>query len=129
MLYMQALLTRYYRLIFPVLIIAIAGFAFYCGILQGRREGSGTGISLQCSDSILSKLAIPTEARAAGKEDPQILGAATSSESHGAYAGSKNGTKYYTPGCAALDRIKPENMVWFDTVEDATLQGYTAGNC
>lgn len=60
---------------------------------------------------------------------PQVEGVFTQSVSKGNYVGSKNGTKYYTPGCPGTTRIKPENYIWFETVEDATLQGYSKGSC
>ncbi len=123
---MQQFLTRQYRLIFPVLIMGIAGLAFYVGMLEGREGGQGSTVSLNCSDSVLSTLAIPTRALAQDTA-PEVLGATTAQQ--GAFAGSKNGTKYYTPGCAGLDRIKPENRIWFQTAADAELQGYTAASC
>ena len=43
---------------------------------------------------------------------------------------SKNGTKYYLPGCSGIDRIKPENRVFFDTEEQALDAGYEISkNC
>ncbi len=127
---METFLNRNYRLISTALILAIAGLAFYVGMLEGRGQGNQS-VALNCSDSVLSTLAIPTEALARGAE-PAVLGTALakSSTPAGAFAGSKNGTKYYTPNdCPTLERIKPENRIWFQTAEDATLQGYTPGNC
>jgi hypothetical protein len=43
----------------------------------------------------------------------------------GAYMGSKNGTKYYAPWCASAQRIKPENIVWFESENDALSKGYS----
>ncbi len=120
---MEAFLTKYYRSVFSLLILAIAGLSFYVGILEGKQQG-GKSVTLACSPDILSKLAIPTTALANGTKAPTTTPVAS-----GAFAGSKNGTKYYTPGCAGLDRIKPENLVWFADAESATLQGYTPGSC
>jgi hypothetical protein len=130
---MQRFLAKYYLLIFTVLILAIAGLSFYVGMLQANKQGS-SAVALHCSDTVLSALTIPTKALS---EDaaPTVLGTNTTqaitapATAPGAFAGSKNGTKYYTPGCAGLERIKPENRVWFQSAEDATLQGYTAGSC
>jgi methylphosphotriester-DNA--protein-cysteine methyltransferase len=48
----------------------------------------------------------------------------------GSYVASKNGTKYHYPWCSGAKRIKDENKVWFDTVEQARAAGYTpAANC
>ncbi len=43
---------------------------------------------------------------------------------------SNNGTRYYYPSCSGLARIKPENRVYFDTVEEAETAGFSlAENC
>jgi hypothetical protein len=48
----------------------------------------------------------------------------------GSYVASKNGTKYHYPWCSGAKRIKDENKVWFNTVEQALAAGYTpAANC
>lgn len=131
---MAQFLTKYYRTLFVICITAIAGLSFYVGILYAKQEGGG-GVTLACSDNVLSRLTIPTQ-MLAETSVPQVAGASTGvdttaspSATTGAFAGSKNGTKYYTPGCAGLERIKPENLIWFQTAEDATLQGYTPAQC
>jgi hypothetical protein len=43
---------------------------------------------------------------------------------------SKSGTKVYYVWCSGVSRIKPENKVFFDTVDEALNKGYTkASNC
>lgn len=43
---------------------------------------------------------------------------------------SKNGTKYYFPGCSGVSRIKPENIVYFGSEKDALAKGLVlAKNC
>jgi hypothetical protein len=43
---------------------------------------------------------------------------------------SKSGTKYHYPWCSGAQRIKPENIRWYDTIEMARTAGYTpASNC
>jgi hypothetical protein len=43
---------------------------------------------------------------------------------------SKSGTKVYYVWCSGVSRIKPENKVYFDTVEEALNKGYKpASNC
>lgn len=37
---------------------------------------------------------------------------------------SKNGTKYYLPGCAGAERISDANKVWFVSAESARAAGY-----
>lgn len=123
---MEVFVVRHYRVLFALLLGAIVIFAFYVGMLHGRREGT-SGVILSCTDEVLSSLKIvsPIETNV----EAAVEATATPDAPQGAFAGSKNGTKYYAPGCAGLERIKPENRVWFKSAEDATLQGYTAAAC
>ncbi len=123
---MEAFIARNYKLIFGMLLIAIVVLAFYVGYLEGEQGRQGA-VTLSCDEKILSALAIPSAALANSEPEENIPTAEASST--GKFAGSKNGTKYYTPGCSGLDRIKPENLIWFESEEDATLQGYTPANC
>lgn len=48
----------------------------------------------------------------------------------GSVVASKNGARYYTPGCAGIKRIKPENLISFSSTAEAESAGYTkAKNC
>ena len=48
----------------------------------------------------------------------------------GKYIASKSGTAYHYPWCPGALKIKEENKVWFQTLEDAEKAGYKpAGNC
>ena len=49
------------------------------------------------------------------------LAAATTS---GQFVASKNGTKYYLPGCAGAGRISDANKVWFISASAAQSAGY-----
>lgn len=42
-----------------------------------------------------------------------------------ALVASRNGTRYYTPGCSGIGRINAENRIYFDTVEEAEAYGLT----
>lgn len=42
------------------------------------------------------------------------------------YVASKNGKLYYTKGCKAANRIKPENEIWFSSAEEAKRAGLSA---
>lgn len=43
---------------------------------------------------------------------------------------SKSGTKYYYPWCSGINRIKPENKVYFTSHTEAINKGYSrAKNC
>ena len=48
----------------------------------------------------------------------------------GNFLASINGKAYYPKDCAAANRIKEENRIWFSTKEEAEVQGYKpAQNC
>ena len=52
------------------------------------------------------------------------------SKINGQFVASKNGTRYYRVNCAGVNRIKEENKIWFQTVEEAKRAGYApAANC
>jgi methylphosphotriester-DNA--protein-cysteine methyltransferase len=58
---------------------------------------------------------------------PTIIPVSTSPK---VYVASKTGKAYYLPSCAAANRIKEENKVWFSSQEGAEKAGYTkAANC
>jgi hypothetical protein len=46
-----------------------------------------------------------------------------------AFVGSKNSNKFYLPTCSYAKRVKPENLVCFKTVQEATSQGRTESKC
>lgn len=55
---------------------------------------------------------------------------AASAQQGGAYVASKSGSKYYLTGCSGANRIKEENKVYFDSVDQAKAAGYEpAANC
>lgn len=55
---------------------------------------------------------------------------AAKTEPVGTFLASKNGQRYYPKNCAAANRIKPENRVWFASIVEAEKAGYTrAANC
>ena len=48
----------------------------------------------------------------------------------GSFVASINGKNYYPEDCPSAKRIKEENMIWFDSAEEAEADGYTpAKNC
>ncbi len=95
--------------------------AFFMGFLTGKQQAS-PAVVLSCNADVLAELAIPV----ARLSQNAITGeSAAQKPTTGAFVGSKNGTKYYPPGCAGVTRIKPENYVWFKDAADAELQGYT----
>ena len=51
------------------------------------------------------------------------------SQAQGKYVASKNSTLFHDPSCASAKSIKPENQVWFDSVEAAKAAGYSPSAC
>lgn len=47
----------------------------------------------------------------------------------GTFVASANGKKYYHPSCPEVRRIKEENLVWFDSEEEANESGYEPSKC
>ena len=130
---MEVLIYKYYRLLFGGLMVGIVGLAFYVGMLEGK-QAVASKVTLSCTDQVLSTLTIPTKTLQSTTSTGTSLTASatpldTPLATKGSFAGSKNGTKYYRPGCAGLDRIKPENIIWFQNAEEATMQGYSPANC
>jgi hypothetical protein len=123
---MQAFIDRQHKTIFIILGAVLAGTAFYSGFLQGKHSTAIAPVILSCKDNVLDKLSIPLEKISNGVVAQAADKPATT---QGKLMGSKNGTKYYVPTCSAAKRIKPENYIWFQSAEDAQLQGYTPGKC
>ncbi len=120
---MQAFIARHHQILFGVAITCAVIAAFCTGFLEGKHASTTAPVTLACSSNILDKLSIPVQALANG------VVAHASSVPQGMYVGSKNSTKYYLPTCKAVKRIKPANYQWFDSAEDAQIQGYTPGKC
>lgn len=126
---MQDFLEHNYRIISIVFIIGIAIFAFLIGQALGKKDAQ-KGVTLSCSDAVLTTLAIQPQNRTINESTTTPPAVSTENTAHGAFLGSKNGTKYYpSTGCAGTKRIKPENIIWFQSAAEATLQGYSPGSC
>lgn len=130
---MADFIHKYYSALFISFLLVIVGLSFYVGYEQGSAGKEEGSIVFSCPNTVLDIQKIPLTASVEASSSKDITVAdesiTTNTGSSGAYMGSKNGTKYYTPGCSGSKRIKPENYVWFQSVQDATLQGYTKGSC
>ena len=69
--------------------------------------------------------------RGQGSETTQQTAIAnTDDQVQGNFLASRNGQRYYPKNCAAANRIKPENRIWFASIAEAEKAGYTkAANC
>ncbi len=104
--------TRYLPYVFLVLVFLI-----------------GLGLGLLINNGGSSQIIIDKNAKVGLPEASQNF--APSAVQNGSnFMASINGKAYYPKNCAAGNRIKEENRVWFATTEEAEAQGYKpAQNC
>jgi hypothetical protein len=128
---MKQFVESNYNAIFLIFLATIIILSFLTGRQVGLQGSSDKGVVFSCSPELLNIQKIPITPEVAGVSAESVENTKEIKENNqkGLYVGSKNGTKYYTPGCSGTNRIKPENYIWFQSVEDATLQGYTKGSC
>ena len=137
---MKSFVQKYYQIIFIFLILLVVFLSFalgYQSASQSRGAFCNEDIVFSCQEDVLARqsvLGVQKDLLESDTKDSKNQNSLDTTDSSfnkekGSYVGSKNGTKYYTPGCPATNRIKPENYIWFQSVEDATLQGYTKGSC
>lgn len=55
----------------------------------------------------------------------RLLGEKEDNIEKGLFVGSKNSNKYHLPDCQWAKRIKKENQIWFNSVEEAKSKGYS----
>lgn len=70
----------------------------------------------------------------ASNNEPLVLGQSVSEQislqAGGLLVGSKTSDKYHFPWCSGAKRIKEENKIYFNSIEEAKAAGYSpAGNC
>ncbi len=87
----------------------------------------GLGIGLLINNNEPSQIIIDKNAKIGL---PAQTGLPAQSDALGNFLASINGKAYYPKDCAAANRIKEENRIWFNTKEEAEAQGYKpAQNC
>lgn len=115
------------RFFVPIIIILIAVIGFSLGRVSGLQER-------RPPVRIISDVSGP--ARLDGTSGGEVKGVSTntpannSSTSSGSVVASKNGTKYHYPWCAGAKQISPQNLITFNSIEEARAAGLTpASNC
>ncbi|MEK7144960.1 MAG: hypothetical protein AAB794_03870 [Patescibacteria group bacterium] len=98
------------RDIFIITVLVLASSAsFVLGYFTGLDAGQGSTMILETN--------------------PLSVSPATTTIS-GQVVASKNGSKYYFPGCTGINRISEANKIWFVSAAAATAAGYSlATNC
>jgi len=118
-----------FKIVLAVVLLLIAGISFEAGYIRasGQKTSSVTiekppecpkiGLEEQNNATIVS------DSTLAQKKPVETNLAPIQDTSKCPYVGSKNSDKYYPPTCSYAKRIKPENVVCFQTVEEAASQG------
>ena len=69
---------------------------------------------------------VNNEKAAENTEGAEVIN--SSREAEGKYVGDVNGNIYYATNSLEASKIKDENVIWFENVEDAADQGYETGS-
>jgi hypothetical protein len=106
--------------------ILIGGIAYFIGKIQTLESQPNT-IQVVYPDAIaIKKDTINTSNQAAASINSTI----ETKLQTGKIIASKNGKRYYYESCSGVNRIKPENRIYFDTKEQAEAKGLTiASGC
>lgn len=131
---MKTLFLKYQKeVIFFLMIVLIGIVSFEVGILYAgdKQETASNGNVIVIEKPITSPSMVADTLSSSQDISSQVLGAETEIKTKSAqnclFVGSKNSDKYHSPTCHWAERIKPENRVCFESVEDAINKGYEEG--
>ena len=110
--------------------ILVAAISFEAGFLQGKKAPDKPLVIEKQAES--TKIEPPAASSdGVAKDTPAENNLTTGQNSASsempkncAYVGSKNSNKYHLPTCQYAKKIKPENLVCFTSIEDATAKNY-----
>ena len=97
-------------------LIGVGGALYLVGRIDASESAHQTSIEVVYPEEMAVKQ------RTSSSEEPSLEQGLSSSNTE-ALVASRNGTRYYTPGCSGIGRIKDENRVYFDTPEQAEAAG------
>jgi hypothetical protein len=109
-----------YLMILIIILVGLAGF----GLGKLSNAGEGKAVIIQTGSK---ENTVPDSFK-----EPQNTASAINAVSGnlGEIVASKNGTKYYLPGCNGVGRILDQNKVYFASEKEALDAGYTkASGC
>ena len=108
--------------------ILIGGSAYLIGNMNAL-ESNLSEIQIVYPDNIAINEDVQIEESQSQKSTTQSNDMKSDSAT-GKIVASKNGKRYYYPNCGGINRIKPENRIYFDTKEQAESKGLTlASGC
>lgn len=120
----------------PLIVVLVGLGSFGLGRLSALRPGGEGQLRIlepaagAASKSLTSSGQIQEGGGLVAAVADKAVGAAEPNVSARNFVASKNGTKYYLPGCSGASRIKEENKVWFESTTEAENAGFTpAANC
>lgn len=113
------------RLALPLVLLGVAGVSFWLGYATRTETAQASPVEIQCPiEAYMQNTASGTV------PSPVEKGTPVAPLPSGSYVASKNGTKYYPPGCAGAKRILDANRVYFTSITAAEKAGYTlAATC
>lgn len=109
-----------YLMTLIIVLVGLAGFGL------GKLSNAGEGRAVIIQTGSISNL--NTNSSQDTQNTASAINAVTGNS--GSVVASKNGTKYYLPGCSGAGRIQDQNKVYFISEQEAMDAGYTkASNC
>ncbi len=125
------------RFLFGAIVILVAFISFRAGELKEKeQQSSNIKISLNqsqnLSDNQKKAIALGKAIQRKGlteKVAENSENSITSSTKKCLLVGSKNSDKYHVLECHWAERIKEENRVCFESIEDAESKGYKPASC
>ena len=109
-----------YLMVVVIILVGLAGF----GLGKLSNAGEGRAIIIQTGNA----QNLQTTSSSNTQNTASAIEAFTANT--GSFVASKNGTKYYLPGCSGVGRIQDQNKVYFTTEQEAIDAGYTkASGC
>ena len=120
--------------------ILVCAISFEIGVLQGQKwQQKPLVIEKQVSAFLEGEAAsggapvrpekVPISQNNATLTEAETSKTAPTNSKNCAFVGSKNSTKFYAPNCSWAKSIKPENLVCFQTAQEALDQGRTESKC
>jgi hypothetical protein len=115
------------RYFFAVIIVLVAGISFILGRISKIEDSREPVRILSDQSAAVANPAIsPSNSVAKPTNNPINTGGSNL----GQVVGSKNGTKYHLPTCPGAKQISAQNLITFNSIEEARAKGYTpASNC
>ncbi len=111
--------------LYIILIIILVGtISFGLGKLSAYEKNKTPISILKTKEYMLSTVLEATDITYITQTD-KYGAVPTDNVSKSLVVASRTGTKYYYPWCTGVSRIKEENKVWFNSIEEAKAVGLT----